>query len=51
MGKKAHFLNKAQRMGKNPRPSKGKTSESSNLNSAHKSALFVVLKEVITTNY
>lgn len=49
--KKNIFLNKAQRMGKNPIPSKVKTLESSNLNSAPKAALIVILKNVITTNY
>lgn len=49
--KNTFFLNKAQRMGKNPIPSKVKILESSNLNSAPKAALIVILKNVITTNY
>lgn len=51
-GKKTRFSNKALRMGKIPRRNKAKILESStDLNSAQKAAQFVILEDIITTNY
>lgn len=51
-GKNTRFSNKAARMGQIPRCNKAKILESStDLNSAQKAAQFVILEEMISTNY